>query len=146
MNYRHPWQLKKSKSWEPFSSYQLNSTADLANLAQFWGKMPIVHFMWNSLLLKCPHFLGILFQSCHGGWWLGGHGLSSTYMIFLRLLALEYISQKLFLGYTSKPSQFIVFSELFWLILDLYSERSPQCSKRGAPPLHHLLSLYNPWK
>ena len=28
-------QLKKSKSWEPFRSFQLNSTADLA---QFWGK------------------------------------------------------------------------------------------------------------
>ena len=25
---------QKSKSWEPFWSYQLNSTADLANLAQ----------------------------------------------------------------------------------------------------------------
>ena len=35
MNNRHPLQLKKSKSWEPFWSYQLNSTADLANLAQF---------------------------------------------------------------------------------------------------------------
>ena len=31
---RHPLQLKKSKSWEPLGSYQLNSTADLANLAQ----------------------------------------------------------------------------------------------------------------
>ena len=36
MNNRHPWQLKKSKSW--FWSYQLNSTADLATLAQFLGK------------------------------------------------------------------------------------------------------------
>jgi hypothetical protein len=35
LNYRHPRQLKKSKSWEPFWSHQLNSTADLANLAQF---------------------------------------------------------------------------------------------------------------
>ena len=35
MNDRHPLQLKKLKSWEPFWSYQLNSTADLANLAQF---------------------------------------------------------------------------------------------------------------
>ena len=35
MNNRHPWQLKKIKSWDPFWSYQLNSTADLANLAQF---------------------------------------------------------------------------------------------------------------
>ena len=35
MNNQHPWQLKKSKSWGPFWSYQLNSTANLANLAQF---------------------------------------------------------------------------------------------------------------
>jgi hypothetical protein len=35
MNDWHPLQLKKSKSWEPFWSYQPNSTADLANLAQF---------------------------------------------------------------------------------------------------------------
>ena len=38
MNNQHPLQLKKSKSWEPFWSYQLNSTANLVNLAQFWGK------------------------------------------------------------------------------------------------------------
>ena len=31
MNDRHPWQLKKSESWGPFWSYQLNSTAGLAN-------------------------------------------------------------------------------------------------------------------
>ena len=36
MNYRHPWQLKKSKSWEPFWSYQLNSTANPAHLPQNW--------------------------------------------------------------------------------------------------------------
>ena len=35
MNYRHPWPLKKPKSWELSWSYQLNSTADLANLAHF---------------------------------------------------------------------------------------------------------------
>ena len=28
----HPWQLKKSKSWGPFWSYQLNSTANPAHL------------------------------------------------------------------------------------------------------------------
>jgi hypothetical protein len=48
MNNRHPLQLKKSKSWEPFGSYQLNSTADLANLAQFCGKWAglAVLFSW----------------------------------------------------------------------------------------------------
>ena len=34
MNNRHPLQLKKSKSWEPFGSYQLNSTANPAHLPQ----------------------------------------------------------------------------------------------------------------
>ena len=32
------WQLKKSKSWWPFWSYQLNSTANSAHLARSWGK------------------------------------------------------------------------------------------------------------
>ena len=39
MNIQHPWQLKKSKSWEPFWSYQLNSTANPANLPQNWAKV-----------------------------------------------------------------------------------------------------------
>ena len=48
MNNQHPLQLKKSKSWEPFESYQLNSTANLANLAQFRGKWAglAVLFCW----------------------------------------------------------------------------------------------------
>ena len=32
MNNWHPWQLKKSKSWGPFWSYLLNSTANTAHL------------------------------------------------------------------------------------------------------------------
>jgi hypothetical protein len=39
MNNQHPWQLKKSKSWGPLWSYQLNRTANLANLAHFPGKI-----------------------------------------------------------------------------------------------------------
>ena len=35
MSNRHLWQLKKSKSWGPFWSYQLNSTANSAHLAHF---------------------------------------------------------------------------------------------------------------
>ena len=35
MNNQHPWQLKKSKSWGPFWSCQLNSTAHSAHLAIF---------------------------------------------------------------------------------------------------------------
>jgi hypothetical protein len=38
MNIQHPWQLKKSKSWGPFWSYQLNSNANLAHFALFLGK------------------------------------------------------------------------------------------------------------
>ena len=38
MNIRHPGQLKKLKFWGPFGKHQLNSTANLANLAHFLGK------------------------------------------------------------------------------------------------------------
>jgi hypothetical protein len=48
INILQPWQSKKSKSWEPFRSYQLNSTANLASLAQFLGKLArlAVLFSW----------------------------------------------------------------------------------------------------
>ena len=44
MNTRHPWPLKKSKSWGPFWSYQPNSTANSAHLA---------HFVVNRLSWQC---------------------------------------------------------------------------------------------
>ena len=34
----HQWQLKRPKSWGPFWSYQLNSTANSAHLAHFHGE------------------------------------------------------------------------------------------------------------
>ena len=43
-------QLKKSKSWVPFWRYQLNSTTDLSNLAQFWGK-------WVGLVVLVSWYL-----------------------------------------------------------------------------------------
>jgi hypothetical protein len=44
----HPWQLKKSKSWGPFWSYQLNSTANSTHFARFFGKWAelAVLFSW----------------------------------------------------------------------------------------------------
>ena len=39
INIRHPLQLKKSKSWEPLRSYQLNSTANQAHLPQNQAKL-----------------------------------------------------------------------------------------------------------
>ena len=45
MNNQHPWQLKKSKPWRPFWSYQLNSTANSVHLGHFWGK-----WAWLGLL------------------------------------------------------------------------------------------------
>jgi hypothetical protein len=39
MNFRHPGQLNKLKTWEPFLSYQLNSTANSAHLPQNWAKL-----------------------------------------------------------------------------------------------------------
>ena len=45
MNNRHPWQLKKSKSWGPFWSYQLNSTANFAHLPRNqtkWAELAVL--------------------------------------------------------------------------------------------------------
>ena len=44
----HTLQLKKLKSWELFGSYQLNSTANLANLAQFLGKWAGLTVLFSS--------------------------------------------------------------------------------------------------
>ena len=88
MNNPHPWQLKKWKSLRSFWSYQLNSTADWANLAQIevngldWqcclgSSSKMAHrififsivlgakysFMWNPLLPMPPHFWCMIVQS-----------------------------------------------------------------------------------
>ena len=57
INIRHPLQLKKSKSWELFRSYQLNSAANPAHLPQNLDKLaksavPLLHLP--------SHFLGLL--------------------------------------------------------------------------------------
>ena len=48
LNIRHTGQMKKSKSWGPFWSYKLNSTANLAhlprNLAK-WAELAVL-FSW----------------------------------------------------------------------------------------------------
>ena len=88
MNHRHPWQLKKSKSWEPFWSYQLNSTANPAHLPQNWAKLAKLQccvagssktaprilifsiamgadnpFFVKFIATEAPTFFGISFQS-----------------------------------------------------------------------------------
>ena len=50
MNNRHPWQVKKSKSWEPFWSYQLNSTANPAHLPQIWPNFEVNGLDWQCCL------------------------------------------------------------------------------------------------
>ena len=39
MNNQQPWQLKKSESWEPFWSYQLDNSASPSHLPQKWAKL-----------------------------------------------------------------------------------------------------------
>jgi len=50
MNNRHPLQLKKSESWEPFGSYQLNSTANPAHLPQNRPNFEVNGLDWQSCL------------------------------------------------------------------------------------------------
>ena len=39
INIQQPGQLKKWKSWEPFWSYQVNTTANSAHLLQNWAQI-----------------------------------------------------------------------------------------------------------
>ena len=61
---RHPWQLKKSKSWEPFWSYQLNSTANPAHLPQNWAKLAKLAVLFSWQLQKGSQDFD--FFNCHG--------------------------------------------------------------------------------
>ena len=51
---RHPWPLKKSKSWGPFWSYQPNSTANSAHLAHFVGGEAELEMLVSWLLQNGP--------------------------------------------------------------------------------------------
>ena len=64
MNNRHPWPLKKSKSWGPFWSYQLNSTANLAHLAHFLGKWAGLAVLFSWYLQNGPQ--DFVFFNCQG--------------------------------------------------------------------------------
>ena len=64
MNNRHPLQLKKSKSWEPFWSYQLNSTANPAHLPQNWAKLAKSAVLFSWYVQNGSQDLN--FFNCHG--------------------------------------------------------------------------------
>ena len=48
INIRQPGQLKKWKSWEPFWSYQRNSTANPAHLLQIWPNFWHLLFIYKQ--------------------------------------------------------------------------------------------------
>ena len=50
INNPHPLQLKKSKSWEPFGSYQLNSTANPGHLPQNRPNFEVNRLDWQCCL------------------------------------------------------------------------------------------------
>jgi hypothetical protein len=55
---------KKSKSWDSFWSYQLNSTADSAQLAHFHGKWSGLAVLSSWQFQNSPQDLD--FFNCHG--------------------------------------------------------------------------------
>ena len=50
INILHLGQLKKWKSWEPFGSYQLNTTANPAHLPQNWPNVEVNGLDWQCCL------------------------------------------------------------------------------------------------
>ena len=91
MNNWQPWQLKKSKSWEHFWSYQPNSTADLANLAQFWGKWARLTVLFSWYLQNSSQ--DFHFFNCPGCW------------IFILCEIHRYFYHHIFLVYNFSLSQ-----------------------------------------
>ena len=102
MNNRHQWQWKKSKSREPFWSYQINSTAaDRANLTQFWSKLAglVVLFSWYVAPKRLPWFS---FFNCPGC------------RIFILCEIHCYLSAHIFGVYYFKLSQCEATDNIFW--------------------------------
>ena len=60
----HPLQLKKSKFWGLFWSYQLNSTANSAYIPQKWAKWAEVAVLYSWQLQNGPHNFD--FFNCRG--------------------------------------------------------------------------------
>ena len=54
MNNRHPWPLKKSKSWGLFWRYQPNGTANSAHLAHFLGGQAELAVLFSMQLQNSP--------------------------------------------------------------------------------------------
>ena len=110
MNNRHPWQLKKSKSWRPFWSYQLNSTANLANLAQFWGK-------WAGLAVLFSWYLQNGSQDFH---FFNCPGCQ----IFISLEIHCYLCPHIFWVYYFSIRQYVIRSKIYllWNRIEWFSD------------------------
>ena len=57
MNNRQPWQLKKSKSWGLFWSYQLDSSANPVHLPQNWAKWAELAVLFRGSSKTAPKIL-----------------------------------------------------------------------------------------
>ena len=88
MNNRHPWQLKKSKFWGPFWSYQLNSTANSAYSPQKWVKWVKLAVLFNWQLQNGPQNFSIAM------------GVNYSFeFVFIEIYAPQFIGHnKIFLG------------------------------------------------
>ena len=64
MNFQHPREVKKLKSWEPFWSYQLKSTANLAHLPRNQAKCAKLAVLFSWQLLNALQDFD--FFNCHG--------------------------------------------------------------------------------
>ena len=112
INIRHPLQLKKSKSWEPFMSFQLNSTANQAHLPQNWAKFQVNGLDWqccsagsaktapriyiSSIVLgaKCLSYLKSI----------GTHARAFTTLIILSICTVCWFSDLIFHNYSESLS------------------------------------------
>ena len=64
MKNQHPWQLKKSKPWDPFFELPINSNANRGHIPKNWAKLAVMvadnSFYVKSIATYAPTFFGII--------------------------------------------------------------------------------------
>ena len=105
MNFRHPRQLKKWKSWEPFWSYQLNSTANPAHLPQNWAKFEVNGLDWQCCLAGSSTRAPRIF--------IFSIVLGAEYSFYATSIA-TYVPK--FFGYSNSVSSIVFMDGPFWCL------------------------------
>ena len=120
MNNRHPWQLKESKFLEPFLSHQLNSTADLANWAQFWGKWAELALLFSCSKTAPQNFIFFNCPGCEPDF--DGDETNTNLILSLKLLNCDFVNFWILNCFLTKLSRTDLHENAFFIHLILVKD------------------------